>query len=309
LRLDIIHAHSPFLLGQLGASFARRLRVPLVFTYHTLYDQYIHYAPFAQGLARKAVVSIAKKFCNRCNLVVTPTWVIRRLLQEYGVHSRIVPIPTGIEPGMFEGGDPGWLRHRFQIGAERQILLFVGRLSKEKNLDSLFRIFGRVVEQNSRAILVLAGSGPDEVELHQLAGWMGIGSRLVFTGRLSRSEVASAYSGADLFVFPSVTETQGLVLVEAMAAGLVVVARSALGSEAIVEDGVTGFLCPDEDGFAERILMLLRDPGLRERVSAAATARARHLASDLMAIRLEKAYQALLGGADEVLERMALERP
>ncbi len=308
LQLDIIHAHSPFLLGQLGALFAKQFRVPLVFTYHTLYEQYVHYFPFARGLSQKTVLTVAKQFCNRCDLVVTPTRVIQQLLQTYGVNRQIVPIPTGIEIAMFESGAPGLLRERFRIGPEQQILLFIGRLGKEKNLDSLFRIFSRVLEQDSNVILLLAGSGPAEDELHDLAQQMGIGSKVVFTGRLSRAEVASAYRGADLFVFPSVTETQGLVLVEAMAAGLVVVASSASVSEEIVEDGSTGFLCAGEDGFVERIMMLLQEPGLKKRISTAAAARAGNLTADRMAIRLERAYQALLAGDRQALETMSLDR-
>lgn len=305
LKLDLIHVHSPFSLGQVGASCARSMGIPLVFTYHTLYDQYVHYFPFAQHLTQRAVVSMSKQFCNRCDLVITPTTVIEKLLRDYGVHVPIVSVPTGIDLGIFEAGDRTFLRSRFGIAPREKILLFVGRLSKEKNLYSLFKIFSKVLQGDPHVTLVLSGSGPEEGELHELVAQMGISSKFVFTGRLSQEEVASAYRGADLFVFPSVTETQGLVLVEAMAAGLAVVARAAFGSVAIVKDGATGYLCNTEDAFVDRINELLKDRALRQRMGKAAYARAQNLTAEKMAIRLERAYQALLGKDQEVLQRLA----
>ena len=182
--------------------------------------------------------------------------------------------------------------------------MFVGRLSKEKNLDSLFRVFKGVLQQDRRATLVLAGSGPDEEDLRQLAVSMGIAGKLVFTGRLSHQEVAGAYKSAEIFVFPSVTETQGLVLAEAMAAGLAVVARSAFGSVAIVNDNITGYLCDTEDAFTERIGQLLQDQALRRRMGEAAVARAQSVTAEKMAIRLEKAYQALIARDRDALDRL-----
>lgn len=307
LQLDLIHVHSPFCLGHVGASCARSLGLPLVFTYHTLYDQYVHYFPFAQHLAQKAVVTMTRQFCNRCDLVITPTRVVEKLLREYGVHVPIVSIPTGIELAIFEAGDRHFLRSHFGIATEDKILLFVGRLSREKNLDSLFKIFRAVHQRDQNVTMVLSGSGPEEEELHALAEQMGISDKLVFTGRLSQEDVASAYKSADLFVFPSVTETQGLVLVEAMAAGLAVVARAAFGSVAIVDDGITGYLCDTEEVFEKRINKLLQDQALRRQMGEAAAVRAQNLTAEKMAVRLERAYQALLSKDQEALEQLARE--
>jgi glycosyltransferase involved in cell wall biosynthesis len=307
LHLDLIHVHSPFILGHMGASMARRLGLPLVFTYHTLYDQYVHYFPFARSLSQKAMVFLARKFCNRCDLVVTPTWVIEKLLRSYGVTVPIISIPTGIDTRLFEEGDRNFLRNRWGIAPEEKILLFVGRLSKEKNLDSLFRVFSRVLQDCPDVTLVLAGSGPDEENLRQLALDMGIAGKLVFTGRLSHEEVAGAYKSADIFTFPSVTETQGLVLAEAMAGGLAVVARAAFGSLAIVSDGVTGYLCDTEEVFAERVGELLQNQALRRSMGEAAIARAQRLTAEKMAIRLERAYQALIDKDRQALEQLASE--
>lgn len=306
--LDLIHVHSPFLLGRLGASFARRLDVPLVFTYHTLYDQYIHYFPLARGLARHVVIYLAREFCNRCDLVITPTGVIKSLLEGYGVRRPIVPIPTGIHPERFQAGDPNFLYENFGVPREDRVLLFVGRLGKEKNLDFLLRVFSLVLQKQRAATLVLVGSGPEKEALGAFAKELGIGTKVVFTGLLAPDVVVGAYRSADLFVFPSVTETQGLVLLEAMAAGLPVVARAAFGSLAMVRDGVTGFLCGEhEEEFAAKILLLLEQPLLKRQMGEAARARALSLSAEKMALRLEKTYHALLEGDRELLETLARE--
>lgn len=305
-NLDVIHVHSPFLLGQLGAFFARKLDLPLVFTYHTLYDQYVHYFPIASGFAKKCVVGIARHFCNRCDLVITPTSVIRDLLRGYGVTTSIIPIPTGIEVWRFSGGKTDYLRKALGIPERDIILLFVGRIGKEKNLEYLLEAFSLVVREVENAVLVLVGSGPETEHLQERSRELGVAERVLFAGFLEPEKVAEAYRSANIFVFPSVTETQGLVLAEAMAAGLPVVAQAAYGSLAMVKDGVTGYLCKEgKEKFAELILMLIRDRELREKMGAAARERAEQLAADKMALRLETAYKALISGDLDVIESLA----
>ncbi|MGB9790989.1 MAG: glycosyltransferase family 4 protein [Thermacetogeniaceae bacterium] len=304
--LDVIHVHSPFMLGRLGAFFARRFDLPLVFTYHTLYDQYVHYFPIATGLVKKFVVSIAKDFCNKCDLVITPTDVIRDLLRGYGVTTSIIPVPTGIELSRFLGGRTDYLRKAFGIPEEDIILLFVGRIGKEKNLEYLLEAFSLVVREAKNVVLVLVGSGPEMEHLKVKSRELGVVEKVVFTGFLEPEKVATAYRSADIFVFPSVTETQGLVLAEAMAAGLPVVAQAAYGSLAMVKEGVTGYLCKEgKERFAELIILLVRDEELRKKMGAAARKRAEQLSADKMALRLEIAYNALITGNREAIEKLA----
>jgi 1,2-diacylglycerol 3-alpha-glucosyltransferase len=308
LGLDLIHVHSPFMLGRAGASLARSFGLPLVFTYHTLYDQYMHYAPFAGRLARMGMIGYSRDFCNRCDLVITPTTVIKKMLKEYGVEKPVVAIPTGIYPERFQNGDPLFLKKNFGILPEKRVLLFVGRIGKEKNLAFLVRSFARVAAREQKTILVLVGSGPEEAGLRQLAEDLGIGERVVFTGRLSPEVVADAYASSDIFVFPSVTETQGLVLLEAMAAGLPVVAQAAFGSLSMVQDGVNGYLCRGgEDEFAEKIMVLLNSPDLYQKMREAGLKRAWELSADRMARRLEDAYRFVIAGDTELLRQMGEE--
>lgn len=308
LGLDVIHVHSPFMLGRAGASLARSFDLPLVFTYHTLYDQYMHYAPFAGRLARMGMIGYARDFCNRCNLVITPTTVIRKMVKECGVEKPVVAIPTGIYPERFQNGDPLFLSKNFGIPPGKRVLLFVGRIGKEKNLAFLVRAFAKVAGREQKAILVLVGSGPEEGALRQLAEDLGVCERVVFTGQLSPEVVADAYASADIFVFPSVTETQGLVLIEAMAAGLPVVAQAAFGSLSMVQDGVDGYLCRGgEDEFAEKIIALLNNSDLYQRMGEAGLKRAWELSADKMARRLECAYRLVVAGDIELLQQMGEE--
>ncbi len=306
--IELIHVHSPFLLGTLGAALASERDLPLVFTYHTLYDKYVHYVPLAQGLARRAVVVWARAFCNRCDLVVAPTGPVRELLSSYGVKTPIVTIPTGIYPEQFSAGDPGFLRQRFGLPAEGKVVLFAGRLGKEKSPDFLLRAFARVASTLPEAYVVLVGSGPEAGNLKGLARRLGISERVVFTGLVPPEQMPSVYRSAAVFAFPSVTETQGLVVAEAMAAGLPVVARAAFGVRDVVADGVTGFLCgDDEEEFAEKLILVLEDSSLRERFGAAAKERALLFAAERQAARLERAYRALLEGDEKLLEELTEE--
>lgn len=297
LNLDIIHVHSPFILGQMGARCSRNLGIPLVFTYHTLYDQYIHYVPLAQEIAREWANKYISHFSNRCNLVITPSMDIKNLIQNKGIKTPIEVIPTGVETGKFETGDPLWLRRRYDIPADRKICLFVGRLTREKNIDFLLQAFQRVKQEYSNTCLVIIATGPLEKELKKMVINLGLtlNEDVIFAGFLSSDNLVDAYCGADIFTFASVTETQGIVLVEAMAAGLPPVVVRATGSQEMVEHEKQGLVVEyNLDMFVQQVLRLLRDDELRHRFSAQAVIRASELSSRTMARRLERQYQLLI---------------
>ncbi|HHW29094.1 MAG TPA: glycosyltransferase family 4 protein [Syntrophomonadaceae bacterium] len=295
IGLDLIHTHSPFTMGQVGKRIARYLGIPLVFTYHTLYDQYVHYVPLIGQLTKKGLIKYTRNYCNSCDLVITPTDVIRDMIKENGVTTPVLAIPTGIYPERFQNGDPTFLEEKYGIPKEKKVLLFVGRIGKEKNIVFLLRAFSYIASQEKDAVLVMVGSGPEEKTVRLLAEDLGLKERVILTGRIPPELISGVYRSADIFVFPSVTETQGLVLVEAMAAGMPVVAKAAFGSLAMVRDGITGYLCRgDEEEFAEKTLALLKDPDLRKSMSLAAAKRAEELSADKMALRLESAYYGLI---------------
>ncbi|MGE5395980.1 MAG: glycosyltransferase family 4 protein [Chitinophagales bacterium] len=297
LDLDVIHVQSPFLLGGLGARCARRFDLPLVFTYHTMYDQYVHYVPVAQDWAKDFTVRYSRHFCNRCDLVITPSPEVRDLIRTYDVRTPIEVIPTGVVVEKFSQGDPGWLHSAFNIPPERKICLFVGRLTREKNVDFLIKAFTRVKKEYQDVSLVIVAAGPLEKELKKLvmSEGLAINEDVIFTGFLGSDDLINAYAGADIFTFGSVTETQGIVLVEAMAAGVPVVAVRATGSQEMLDNGNQGVLTDyDLGSFSAGILKLLTDNDYRQKLSVMASKRAVELSSRAMAHRLEEVYEDLM---------------
>lgn len=292
LGLDVIHVHSPFLMGRLGARLARLEKIPLVYTYHTLYDKYVHYVPFAQDLSSKIAQKIATDFSNRCDLVIVPTKIIGDIIRQNGVRTSIMNIPTGIETGDYKDGDPHWLRQTFHIPDNHRILLFVGRIGQEKNIEFLIKCFNIVQQQLPETSLVLVGGGPQEQELKEMVVSLGIQEKVIFTGTLDKKLVINCYLGADLFVFASVTETQGLVIGEAKAAGLPVVAIDAFGVKEMVTNERSGYLTQlDEQEFVDRIIHLLQDHNLYDKMSAAAKQEAQLITAEACTKRLVEAYQ------------------
>lgn len=295
INLEIIHVHSPFLLGRLGAHAARQYSLPLVFTFHTLYEQYVHYLPMAQQTTRSLVQNIVRDFCNRCNLVIAPSRLVEDYLEEIGVTVKKAVIPTGIDLQEFEGADPRWLQVNFQVAPQERVLLYVGRLGKEKNLPFLLESFRRALQVIPALRLVLVGGGPQEEDLRQLCAKLGLESRVTFTGILPRNEIVHCYASADLFVFPSVTETQGLVIAEAKAAGLPVVAIRAFGAAEMVRPGEDGLLAENSQAdFTRNILRVLQDPILHEKMRSNSRQNSLELSSFLSAEKMLAHYKALL---------------
>ncbi len=295
LGLDIIHVHSPFLLGRLGARYAKKLKIPLVVTFHTLYEQYAHYVPLSQEMTKDITRKICRDFCNGCDLVITPTNIVARHVKKLGVSSNIQCIPTGIEVNKILSGNALWLRQRYHIGLEKKILLFVGRLGQEKNISFLLETYQKIRQRHQDNCLVLVGEGPEEEKLKKQPRDLGIAEHIIFTGKLPWHEVVHCYCGADIFVFSSLTETQGLVIGEAKAAGTPVVAIKAFGVGEMVEDGVDGFLTRlDQDRFVEKVLLLLQNDQLRKKMGQSAKMNAQNISSQQCAQKMLSCYEALV---------------
>lgn len=297
LKLDIIHVQSPFTMGRVGLHYARKYRIPLVLTYHTRFDQYVHYVPVAQDLAKEVTIKYSSAFCNHCDHIVVPSQDIEEIVREFEVRKPISVIPTGIPLYKFEGGNPAWLRENYEIPEQNKILLFVGRLTKEKNLPFLIKAFKEIKLQMPCNTLVLTAQGPMEAELKSLCSKLGLSanSDVVFTGALPFETLVNVYHSADLFVFSSLTETQGLVVTEAMAAGLPVVAVRASGVQDMVDDGVDGILTDnDRDEFVAAVCKVLGDEEIYQTLKANAYHKAELLSSRNMALKMEELYATLL---------------
>jgi len=295
LGVDIVHTHSPFLLGRLGAKCAHYLGLPVVFTYHTLYEAYVHYFPFIQSVTRSFTKRICVGFCNRVDLVIVPTEIVAKHIRSMGVRTPIKRLPSGIKLEEFAGGNRRWLREQFGIGEEEDVLLYVGRVGREKNLLFLLGAYQRIASVQPRSRLVLVGGGPELSTMQKITGEWGLKDRVIFTGPVAPADVKHCYAGADIFVFPSLTETQGLVVAEAKVAGLPAVAVRAFGIAEMITDGVDGFLVDlDQEAFAERVLCLLSDPALRSRMADNARQNALNFSAERMARELVGCYEMLI---------------
>jgi glycosyltransferase involved in cell wall biosynthesis len=296
LELDLIHAHSPFLMGGLGARWARRLDIPLIFTYHTLYEEYVHYFPLLNKPARTATRRHTIEFCNRSDMVIAPTTIIQDHLKKSGVRSPVKVLPTGVELRVFQGGDRKGFRKRHGINNGEPVLVYVGRLGREKNIAFLLRALSLVNERVRGARLVLVGGGPQRAELVETARGIGVESQVVFTGPMPPDRVKDSYAAGDIFVMASLTETQGLVIGEAKAAGLPAVAVNAQGVSEMVNEGVDGFLTPlDEGVFAARVCRLIEDRELYRTFKSNALKKAEEMDASRAAENLLALYRSILG--------------
>ncbi|MDW7730295.1 MAG: glycosyltransferase family 4 protein [Bacillota bacterium] len=295
IGLEIIHVHSPFLLGSLGARAARRHRLPLIFTFHTLYDQYVHYFPFAEEASRQVVQAIGRDFCNRCNMVVAPSQLVVNYLRRIGVKAPIENIPTGVDLEEFRNLDKYWLRDNYGIKDKEKVLLFVGRLGKEKNVTFLLKSFEMILNRHPDTKLVMVGAGPQDKYLEKMCKEAGIRDKVIFTGVLPRNLIVHCYASSDLFVFPSVTETQGLVIGEAKATGLPVVAVRAFGPAEMVKHGEDGLLTdPSLPAFTNAILELLEDSKMHKKMSRQALKNVREISSVKCADKMLSIYKELI---------------
>ena len=220
-RASIVHVHSPFVTGWLGTNFARRSALPLVFTYHTRIDEYAHYAPFEPRITRAAMTALTRSFANRTDSVIVPTLAMQQRLRDIGVRVPIAVVPSSIDVAHFAGGRRTQAA-RATLGARdgARIVLAVSRIAKEKHLELAIDAIAHVAD----ARLAIVGDGPDRAALEARATGRGVRDRVHFTGALEPAALPDLYASSDAFVFPSPTETQGLVLAEALAAGLPIVA-------------------------------------------------------------------------------------
>jgi 1,2-diacylglycerol 3-alpha-glucosyltransferase len=280
LKLDVIHTHHPILLGQTAARKAAELGLPLVFTFHTQYWEYTHYIPFPQEVIQEflkhAIHRWLRDFMQKCQHIIIPSESMKEILvRDYGLQERYTVIPTGTNLEPFLNADGKGLRN--QMGwQDKTILISVGRLAPEKNWETLLYAFAKVDSQHPDLRLVLIGDGPSRESLHQLASELGIAEKVRFTGTLPFEEIPTYLKAANLFSFASITETQGLVTIEAMAAGLPVVAVDGSGTRDIVEDGKQGFLVEnDSDALAKGLNHLLSEPQQMKRFSQNALKKAK----------------------------------
>lgn len=258
---DLIHSHHPYLLGDTALRTAQRQGVPLVFTHHTRYEQYVQHVTEDLESLRRFAQNLATEYANLCSCVIAPSRSIARLIRSRGVKRPIYEIPTGVDLDFFAAGKGDEFRHRTGIPDDAPVLGHVGRLAPEKNLVYLARAAAGLLEQNPRCFFLVVGDGPSKAKIE--AEFKGdLTDRLVMAGRMTGQDLADAYAAMDLFGFSSKSETQGMVVAEAMAAGKPVVALDAPGVREMVQDGKNGRLLAEgisAKTFAETLARILAD--------------------------------------------------
>lgn len=292
LKPDVIHSHHPFLLGQAAATKANELKLPLVFTFHTRYREYSHYISLNQELVKEAIDRWVGDYLQKCHHIVVPSDSIKQMLVDaYGITRQVTTVPTGINLAPYQAADRQQVRQRLGWG-EDKVLISIGRLAEEKNWQRLLEAAAQVMQKRDEVRLVIIGQGDERKALEKRAKDLGVARRVEFTGLLPFDKVPGYLKAADLFCFASITETQGLVTMEAMAADLPVVAVAATGTQDVVTDGQEGLLTDDDSqALAQAIGQAIGDESLLERFRQAAQKRAKSLDIKLQVQKLVEVYQ------------------
>ncbi len=296
-HFDVLHIHTPFIAHYAGLYLAAQLGIPVVESYHTFFEEYLyHYVPLVprpvmRFLARRVTVSQ----CNAVQHIISPSRAMQDALLNYGVRTPITILPTGLEAGQYRLGDGTRFRADHGIEADRPTLLYVGRVAHEKNIDFLVHCFQQVHATLPEALLLIVGEGPAQSHLRELVCKLRLNTAVKFIGYLDRdSTLLDCYRAGDLFVFASRTETQGLVLLEALAQGTPVVSTMHMGTRDVL-DGTQGTRVVNEDRetFASACIELLRDRNARQKLAAHAPQDAARWSSREMAERLVRLYRSL----------------
>lgn len=269
-HFDVIHIHTPFTAHYVGIHFGKKLDIPVVETYHTFFEDYLHhYLPFIpQFISRKLARTISRRQCNAVDGIVSPSKPMLDVLKKYGIKTPAEVVATGLDDSSFANVDGAHFRMSHDIPLAQPMLLFVGRVAHEKNIAFLLEMHVELIKKHSDALLVITGEGPAEESIKHSIEKLGISNKVRMIGYLDRGhELIACYKAADIFVFASKSETQGLVLLEAMAQGTAVVAIAELGTKSILIEG-EGVLIAKDDilDFANKVSVLLSDAPKRQMI-------------------------------------------
>lgn len=295
---DLIHIQTPFVAHYLGVKLSRMLGIPCVETYHTFFEEYLHhYIPLVpKKLTRFIATRFSRHQGNSLDGMVVPSKPMLRILQSYGITTPTEVIPTGIEPASFILGDRAAFRAKYGIPQDRPVMLFVGRVAHEKNIGFLLRVVDRIRHEIPDILFVLAGEGPALKSLKKEVKELRITENVLFVGNLDRhADLNDCYRAADVFVFSSRTETQGLVLLEAMAQGVPVVSIAELGTRDVLRDGVGVWIAQEElTDFSGKVVTMLGDDQERKVLGDSGREYAHEWSASNQAKRMLRFYEAAL---------------
>ena len=292
---DIIHTHVSARLGIAAIDWAKKIGCPVIHTYHTLFEQYVHYLKFIpSGLAKWIARYLSKLYCDKMDLVVAPSTQMKDTLNTYGIKKNvpIVVTPTGIKIDKFKTFSRADFRKKNNISEATTLFLFMGRIGAEKNIPFLFKVLKNVLAKRPDTKLIVAGKGPAEAAVQQAAKDIGVFDNVIFMGYFEPQDWVNCYAAADLFTFASVTETQGLVVTEAMAVGTPVVAVGKMGVKEVMEGNKGGILVnEDVDEFTATVFKMLDDKVLYAAKKKEAFEYAKEWSAESMAKKMIHNYE------------------
>lgn len=303
---DVIHIHTPFRAHSLGLRLARATGRPTVETYHTYFEEYVaHYLPWLPGRALRWFARWAsRRLCHGVDELIVPSQEMVEVLDRYGVATPSTVIPTGIELAEFRGGDGAAFRTTHGIAPGQPVLVTVSRLAVEKNIGFLLEVMARLAPTHPDLLFLVAGEGPDAERLRRRTAELGLQAQVRFFGNLDRrTTLLDFYRAGDLFVFASPTETQGLVLIEAMALGVPIVSTAVMGTATVLADARSARISEEDVAtFANHVAELLADPEARRTLALAGPDDAAAWSSEALMQRVVGLY-ARLAADDPVPDR------
>lgn len=293
LNLDIIHTHTEFSLGLLGKKIAKKYSIPSIHTYHTMYEDYLHYIAKGKILKPKMVRKMTRSFCDSYDALIAPTEKVRHHLEECGIRKRMYTIPTGTNIqsfGQTSSEDIEELRRELGIKKQDDVILSLGRVAHEKNIDAIIQAMPAILEEKPNVKLVIVGDGPVRKELEELVEKLALSPAVIFTGAVEWCDVGLYYQLGTLFVSASTSETQGLTYLEAMASRIPVVAKEDESIAEILVDGKTGFVFRSDDEIAETVIHALQNKALASELAVHALKQVNHYSSDQFGKNIEETY-------------------
>jgi len=296
INLDIAHTQHFFVCGQIAWYYAKKFNIPLVFTQHTRYEHYTHYIPYLpEEISKPLALSLRAFYANSCDAVIAPTENVKNSLLKYKVKTPIFILPSGIDLDRFSRADNEIIRKKYNIDEDKIVLLTVSRLGPEKNILFLLKSFKKISLKNPGVYFIIVGDGPSKKELEKGSNKLGLKDRTIFTGGIDWQEIPSFYKAADIFLFSSLTETQGLVIAEAMASGLPIVAVKAFGIKDVVINRENGILTSNNiDEFSKGVIELINKEELREKFSEKSKKIVKNFSSEKTTEKLINLYKRLI---------------
>ncbi|MEO6366180.1 MAG: glycosyltransferase [Luteimonas sp.] len=307
---DVIHIHTPFQAHTLGVRLARRIGRPTVESYHTYFEQYVaHYLPWLPSpLLRLFARRVSRKLCHDIDHLIVPSRQMVDVLDGYGINTPSTVLPTGLALDEFAGGDGTSFRARHGIEASRPTLVTVSRLAMEKKIDFLLHVAHRLVAEFPALLFIIAGEGPDAGRLKKLSEKLGLKDNVRFFGNLDRrTTLLDCYKAGDVFVFASPTETQGLVLIEAMALAVPIVSTAVMGTATVLRDASSAVIASEDvDAFTDAVAQVLRDPIKRMALAAAGPRDAQVWSVDVLMHKTEALYSRLAAATPASLPGLSM---